>query len=145
MSESFHLLPYFPKLAADNFAVTSAPDPLDNCIAWAALDTTRWWEPGEDGYWPEGIARVPTLQSFVEAYETLGFATCSDGELEVGFEKIAIYSDRDGPQHAARQLRDGTWTSKLGPHEDISHSTADGVECELYGSVVQYLRRIQTA
>ena len=145
MSEPFHVLLHFPKLVSDRFAVTSPPDPLYNCIAWAALDSTRWWEPDEDGYWPEGIARDRTLQSFIDAYGTLGFTTCTDGALEAGFEKLAIYSDHDGPQHAARQLPDGTWTSKLGPWEDIAHASADALEGTLYGTVVQYLRRAVTA
>jgi len=141
MSEPFHLFSHFPKLVAERFAVTSPPDPLYNCIAWAALDAGRWWEPGEDGYWPEGIARDHTLIAFIEAYGTLGFEIGADGALEPGFEKIAIYTDRDGPQHAARQLPDGTWTSKLGPWEDIAHVSADALEGALYGTVVRYLRR----
>ena len=141
MDNQFHLLPYFPRLLRDGFAVTSPTDSLYNCSAWAAGDTARWWEPAEDGYWPEGVIREVSLSAFLQAYSTLGFAPCADGDFQQGFEKIAIYSNAHGPQHAARQLSDGSWTSKLGPHEDIAHSKHRAVEGDVYGSVVQFLKR----
>jgi hypothetical protein len=65
-------------------------------------------------------------------------------ELEQGQEKIAIYA-RDGePTHAARQLEDGSWTSKLGPSVDISHAATSAVEGSLYGAVVRYMRRVRS-
>ncbi len=141
MDDQFHLLPYFPQLMAKGFAVTSPSDPLYNCIAWAANDTGTWWEPGEDGYWPEGVVREATLVAFVQAFATLGFSCCPSGDFEAGFEKVAIYADAHGPQHAARQLIDGAWTSKLGPHEDVTHRTVQAVEGDLYGTAVQFLKR----
>jgi hypothetical protein len=77
----------------------------------------------------------------VQAYETIGYSICEDGELEEGFEKIALYATSDGEvTHAARQLSNGRWTSKLGRWEDIEHELA-GLVCEMYGSVRQFLRR----
>ncbi|MCH7504396.1 hypothetical protein IID04_02010 [PVC group bacterium] len=39
-----------------------------------------------------------------------------------GFEKIIIYVSKDGiTQHAARQMSDGKWTSKLGRSFDVKH------------------------
>ncbi len=43
--------------------------------------------------------------------------------------------------HVARQLKEGMWTSKLGPDEDIEHNTLDALEGELYGAVTQVLKR----
>ena len=43
--------------------------------------------------------------------------------------------------HAAVQLNDGRWSSKLGVHEDISHRTPESLESELYGVVNCYMRR----
>ena len=51
-----------------------------------------------------------------------------DLSLEIGFEKVAIYSDAHGPQHVARQLPDGKWTSKLGQQVDVEHSTLSVLE-----------------
>ncbi|MGB7414023.1 MAG: hypothetical protein WA902_07425 [Thermosynechococcaceae cyanobacterium] len=58
-----------------------------------------------------------------EAYETLGFITCKNGDLKVNTEKLAIiYAGPDErPIHVARQLPNGLWISKLGRLEDIEH------------------------
>jgi len=61
-------------------------------------------------------------------------------ELEIGFEKVAIYA-RDGtPLHAARQITSGKWVSKLGPREDIEHDL-HGLAGNIYGSVAVILVR----
>jgi hypothetical protein len=60
--------------------------------------------------------------------------------VEFGWEKVAIYATDEGPAHAARQLENSRWTSKLGPDDDIEH-TLEGLCSPLYGSVVQFLRR----
>lgn len=45
------------------------------------------------------------------------------------------------PTHAARQLPDGTWTSKLGKDVDISHDSLDGLSGDRYGTPALILRR----
>ena len=106
------------------FQITSPATPSYNCIAWAANDYNRWWEPDPMGdyYWPEGIPRRFTLEVYFEAFKILGYEICSDESLEPGFRKIAIYFKDDITSiHAARQLKDGRWTSKLGTSIDIEH------------------------
>jgi hypothetical protein len=44
------------------------------------------------------------------------------------------------PTHAARQLPNGKWTSKLGRWQDIEHEL-DGLVGEMYGTVKQILKR----
>jgi len=45
--------------------------------------------------------------------------------------------------HMARQLADGTWTSKCGGNEDITHFTLDALESYgPYGCPVLYMRRL---
>lgn len=69
-----------------------------------------------------------TRAGFRDAFATLGYAVCTNGSVEDGIEKIAIFVDqKDVPTHTARQLRDGTWTSKLGQGIDITHDELDGV------------------
>jgi hypothetical protein len=133
---------YFPNLQSHPYQISSPADHRYNCIAWAAGDQTRWWWPDalDLGYWPTGAPRDETLDSFVRAFELLGFTVCDGTELEVGFEKIALYAKTGRPTHVARQLGNGLWTSKLGTLEDIQH-TLDGLEGELYGLVVQIFRR----
>lgn len=94
------------------------------------------------GYWPPNVARHETIESFIHAYETVGYLPSPDGNLEPGFEKIALYIDPSGtPTHAARQLSDGRWTSKLGDFEDIEHDTVNDVTGPCYGTIACYLRR----
>jgi hypothetical protein len=139
----------FPRLHADpSFGKTSDDDPKYNCIAFAAGDVSQKWWPlprnaptHTDVYWPvEGAEE--TVEEFVSAFETLGYEICGDGSLEEGFEKIALFADVAGnPRHAARQLEEGIWTSKLGQFIDISHAVPDSVAGSEYGNVVCFMRR----
>ncbi len=52
-----------------------------------------------------------------------------------------LYVLNGEPTHAARQLPDGRWSSKLGKGHDVSHTTVRGVEGPCYGKAVQYMRR----
>lgn len=79
------------------------------------------------------------------AFAALGFEVCPDEALEQGFEKVALYGFGFFYTHAARQLPDGTWTSKLGKAEDIEHSSPDDVAGGIYGEVVQFMRRRSNA
>jgi hypothetical protein len=82
-----------------------------------------------------------SLDAFIKAFGTLGFIPCDDPYMEQGYEKVALYVDHDGkPTHAARQLPNGRWTSKLGKIEDIEHEL-EGVTGSVYGSVAQILKR----
>lgn len=91
-------------------------------------------------YWPDDAPRLETIGAFVQAFSTKGYVPCDDGNLEQGFEKIALYTLNGTPTHAARQLPDGNWTSKLGESHDISH-TIDALNGPVYGSVAMYLMR----
>lgn len=131
----------FPNLTPANHSETSERSHEYNCIAWAADDNTRWWWPDVDSYWPVPVeSSTPTLASFVKAFETLGYESCSDDRRETGYEKIAIFALQSIPTHAARQLLDGQWTSKLGRNIDISHSL-DSISGPLYGVPAAFMRR----
>ena len=78
----------------------------------------------------------------MEAFLNLGFEIGQDFKLEKGIEKVAIFFNPDAtPTHAARQLVDGTWTSKLGQDVDIRHIELDHVSGELYGNPNLILQR----
>jgi hypothetical protein len=131
----------FPRLTPVNHRVTSPPDLEYNCIAWAAGDTTRWWQPGI--YWP-----VPTpaddygLGVLEQLFLSRGYADCSmDACLETGFEKVALYGGGLLYTHVARQLPTGKWTSKLGGAVDIEHNTPDDVAGGVYGEVAEIMKR----
>lgn len=92
------------------------------------------------GYWPSNIPRNDLVQTFVVMFESLGYQLCETCDLEDGFEKVAIYSRGDAVLHAARQLHNGNWTSKMGSAHDIEH-TLKGLEGPQYGQVACCLRR----
>ncbi len=138
----------FPALRGVPYEITSPATPGYNCIAWAAGDDSRWWWPDEfeQYYWPEEVPRRSTLDAFVDAFRTLGFEVCGDSSLEPGWEKAVIYTKEDGsPTHAARQLANGDWASKLGQLEDIIHPELDHVSGTVYGRPVLFLRRRRPA
>jgi hypothetical protein len=138
----------FPSLRAGNYQITSPAERHYNCIAWAAGDTQRWWWPERDpdnGYWPEGVEAAVTLSAFVAAFMTLGYAACDQEAVELGLERIALFTESTGiPTHAARQLPSGRWTSKLGALEDIEHDLHDLIG-ETYGTVAQLMVRRSAA
>ena len=130
----------FPLLKLEPFEVTSPEDYRYNCIAWAAGENSRvWWPFGS--YWPAQVARSTTVNAFIAAYRTHGYTPCNSRDVEVGVEKVAIYVGPDYQVlHAARQLSDGRWTSKLGLYVDVAH-TLTGLEGNEYGRVAQILMR----
>jgi hypothetical protein len=132
----------FPRLHPDDHEITSPSTPRYNCIAWAAGDEANWWWPDIDevAYWPDQVPRAESIEAFIDAFRTLGYLPCEDGEFEPGFEKVALYALDGLPTHAARQLADGRWSSKLGRSVDIAH-TPDALDGPIYGAISLYLRR----
>lgn len=134
----------FPNLVAAGYEKTSEatgkpPTPgTYNCIAWAASDTHHgYWWPDQYSFWPWWIKRERTLACFVRTFRWLGYRLCNNSSHQFLYEKIALYALGQEPKHMARQLRDGTWTSKCGDLEDITHFTLDALES--YGPVPVYL------
>lgn len=134
----------FPNLNISDYHVSSEETPDYNCIAWAAGDSSRWWWPNPLYYWPPEAPLEETLQSFRAVFEAMGFQECGSADLEPAFEKVAIYaSDLGEPTHAARQLENGNWTSKLGTWQDIDHTALTSLEGVgwAYGTVRLILQR----
>jgi hypothetical protein len=132
----------FPNLEKEGWQQTSAASEKYNCIAWAAGQQAQWWWPYHHPvyYWPEGVPRELSVDRFVQAFASVGLEPCEHEDLEPGFEKVAIFAIDRKPTHAARQLPDGQWTSKLGKNIDITHSLR-GLEGPVYGQVAGYLKR----
>jgi hypothetical protein len=130
----------FPRLTLTNHCITSPLSTDYNCIGWSAGDTEHWWQPGV--YWP--IAAVPDdfgIAALEALFTALGFVPGGDTSREEGFDKVALYADKEFYTHAARQLSTGKWTSKLGGSEDIEHDTPEDVAGGVYGRVVQIMKR----
>jgi hypothetical protein len=128
--------------------VTSPKDHSYNCIAFAAGDTTRKWDPGrlpDPGYhWPaEALGDDnDSIDALKRAFASIGFDESEDGDLKEGYLKIALYALRyDDWLHAAVQEPTGQWCSKLGSSYDIRHRTPQCVEGATYGKVVCFMRK----
>jgi len=134
----------FLRLRDTTFEITSPRDQRYNCVAWAAGDTRRWWWPGEVpfSFWPADMEREESVANFITAFATLGYEVGATGAHDPDYEKVAIFASSEGvPTHMARQLPDGSWTSKLGALEDIAHVDVAGVPETDYGRVVVFLQR----
>ena len=146
VSEVTALEAIFPGLRTASYRVTSAATVDYNYIAWAAGDTSEWWWPTTDGgdvqrFWPANVPREETLVAFVAAFGALGYTLCNVHAHEPGWEKMSIFADgRREPTHAARQLANGRWTSKLGESEDIEHEL-HALEGDIYGKVAALMKR----
>lgn len=134
--------PNFPNTVHDPFLATSPPTTSYNCIAWAANDNSRWYWPDPHGYyfWPVDIPREENVRAFILLFESLGYIKCDNGNHEPEYQKVAIYALNDKPTHAARQLDNGMWTSKLGRQIDVQHNL-NNISGGVYGEVVQFLKK----
>lgn len=132
----------FPGLRDSSYAITSAPSVDYNCIAWAAEDSGRWWEPDPlliyD--WPPNVPRDDTIAAYVDAFRALGYELCESPAHEPGVQKVALFVKDGLPTHAARQTDEGRWTSKCGQLDDIVHELT-ALEGEHYGTVAVILAR----
>ena len=125
----------------ENFCVTSERTAAYNCIAWAAGREDDWWWPHGRGYWPLEKRGTEDVPAFEDAFRTLGYEPCTNGDLEQDVEKVAIYVKDNKVTHMARQVADGWWISKLGRAEDIKHESTSELEGKEYGNVVRYMSR----
>src|SRR5262245_24753302 len=82
-----------PELSAAGYEITTEATIVYNCIAWAAGDTSQWWDCDEDGPidlpgcdWPEGANHGVRLDALISVFETRSYSICQDGALEEGLE-----------------------------------------------------------
>ncbi len=140
---------WFPNLVKQGYRKTSEPTPKYNCIAYAFGFEDQWWEPGNNEpwhIWPDGLTSDQDFENYVMAAKSLGFIECKDEMIESGFEKIALYIAQNGTgSHAAKQLPNGKWSSKLGESADIEHNTLKALEGQFgyigYWKVKQLMKR----
>ena len=136
------LVRWFPGLRFPPASILAGPDGNYNCIGWAAGHTVNWWEPSGDhrNYWPPDCREGFTVEFYIEAFATQGYAVCDDGELQSGVEKVAIMATDGVVLHMMKQDGIGVWSSKLGRFERISHGLHDLVG-DAYGRIHTFLSR----
>ena len=118
---------------AMDYEITSEQDSIYNCIAWAAGYGDDWWSHDEDYFWIG--ERDASIQGLIDLFGALGYSECESDAPEAGYEKVALYAQGGNWTHAARQLANGRWTSKLGIYEDIEHANPQDLSGNLYGEV----------
>lgn len=136
----------FPALKGGvGYRDTSEETIVYNCLAWAlGISWTRYdpipkcagyyWFPGIPRKWDETTIRL--------VFEKHSYVIADNYDVEPGYEKVVFYSDANGkPQHFARQLQNGKWTSKLGDYNDIEHGALESLTGPLYGSPGIVLKR----
>ena len=135
----------FPFLAACGYYKTSDETPVYNCVAYAAGDQTQKWGVTSyppNLYWPEGASKGDGIDDLKSAFEVCGWERATGGDVEEGFDKVALYADDEGEwQHAAIQWPNGEWSSKLGDWEDIRHANTHAVSGGDYGKVWYYMKK----
>jgi hypothetical protein len=142
-----HLERLFPGLSESEYSKSSEAEPLYNCFAFAVHDTGQYWQKVNlrGYYWP--IDRDDRVEDWVEALRLNNFEITGNWDLEPGIERVAIYvlsgsaRREETPEHVARQLESGHWTSKIGRLEDIQHSTLVALEGTEYGKAKICMKR----
>jgi hypothetical protein len=137
-----------PQLTEKNCRKIADSDSRYNCLAFAAGDTDHVWDPGIDQgyYWPPTAPQEGTIRAWVEALRCVGFGGY-DGraaDLTPTLVKVVIFGRAFQATHAARQLKDGRWASKLGDWEAMEHDTPELLEGPSYGTIQIFMSRPRT-
>lgn len=83
---------FFPRLR--QYELTSADTANYNCIAWAAGDASRWWEPFDFCYWPDGVPYEFTIGALIQLFKSLGYERCNGAKYEQRYEKVAVFAEQ---------------------------------------------------
>jgi hypothetical protein len=132
-----------PALTTTPYEIKSPRDPQYNCVAFAIGDVNHFWYDIDISgyYWPPGAPSADTLSGWIAVFQLHGYEDTDDDSLEVEYEKIAIYTTADGPEHVARQTASAMWASKIGKGADIEHSSLSALEGTLLGKVTKIMKR----
>ena len=139
------LISKFPQLAGEHYEIVDAPTEQYNCIAYAAGDTSRWWDYNENYHWPDHASRSNSMESLKQVFLGLGFEQCNDSRLENGYQKVALYEQQGCWTHAAIQMPNGRWRSKMGQGPVIEHQSPQSLSSGTYGEPTIYMRRATVA
>ena len=135
------LIGAFPNLASEGFEIVDEPSPWYNCIAYAAGDTSKWWWPDGINYWPPWATLTTKIESLQEVFAGKGYEQCEDSGTEAGYQKVALYEADNKMQHAAVQMPNGRWRSKMGRGPLIEHRTPESLSGGIYGEPTVFMRR----
>jgi hypothetical protein len=131
----------FPALTGKDYEL-SDEDFNYNCLAYAVVDISNWWEPPQQAgrYWPPGFPEDTTVRTVELIMAVFGF-TVEVNPLSIPeTEAIAIYAEGNDWTHFAR-FSNGSWSSKLGEGHDVKMIELKDLEGHIYGNVTKVLSR----
>ena len=131
----------FPNLAREGFQIIDQPSTRYNCIAYAAGDTSKWWEDTERRYWPSHGSRSAAIASLREVFVGLGYEQCDDSSIDDRYQKVALYETQGAWTHTAVQMPNGAWRSKIGEGPVIEHRSPASLSGGMYGEPTVFMRR----
>ena len=142
----------FLDLKDDDFDITSDDTPIYNCIGFAIGFTDVWVALGHPTripwfWWPETVPFSSDKDALVKTFEYFGFIKCDDDQIELGWDKVALYGDDVQWLHAAKVIGPNLYHSKLGCGHDIHHKGDKDLlqrtrrPDDSYGKVYQYMKR----
>jgi hypothetical protein len=134
----------FPALRDQPFTRTSDATEDYNCFTHAVGRADVWSWPEGSSHWLSGVPRDGTIAGLLAGLRLFGYEPCEMGDPEPGVEKVCVYAREGSPEHVARQLPSGEWTSKLGRGLDITH-TLTALAGAMYGSPVAFMKRPHSA
>ena len=84
------------------------------------------------------MAPSGTVESFAEAFATLGYMPCD--ESEVATDSLAVMAIGDEVTHLMERTESGMWSSEIGGMELIEHGMHDP-DGDEYGTIRLFLKR----
>lgn len=135
------LIAAFPNLSDEGFEIVEQSSESYNCMAYAAGDTTEWWWPNGIDYWPPWATLNNKIESLVEMFAGLEYEQCDDSNAKIGYEKVALYENEGEFEHAALQMPNGRWRSKMGEGPVIEHPRPESLAGGMYGDPTILMRR----
>jgi hypothetical protein len=120
-----------PNSESDSYNCISHTIHLKEDISWP-IDTRH--------YWP--TKRELTKESFDLFYEHHGFEKLSilDFTYNENYTKVVLYTNNNIPTHAAIQIDNTYWESKIGRLGIIRHDLFE-IENDVYGEITQIYRK----
>jgi hypothetical protein len=136
----------FPLLRrSENYTEASIEDFNYNCFAFVLGDYRNWWEPPAlfGHCWPPGFTEDVRVETATAIIKLHGFIVELERNTVPLAESIAIYAKGKDWEHFAK-FENGVWKSKIGEDHDITHSSLELLEGDMYGHVVKILSRSST-
>lgn len=135
---------WHPKLIGKKYKIIDGTNNINyNCIAYS-LDIIDYWCGASEKSWPYNVlSRSPKLDNYIKYYNMYNYFECDNDEYESGYEKVALYIDKNNcVLHAAKQYKD-IWRSKLGGFYIIEHELEwiSGFDSQNYGNIGKILKR----